>query len=106
MSLAFKPKIPDFFKASTRGEKIVPTPTPTPKPVQKRRQKREWTPEDLTLLTELRALALPHTVCGVILKRSAGDCAQAVHKRQLQRTIQTKRKALIAHAVEKHTDLP
>jgi hypothetical protein len=105
LSIVFTPKIPDFFIASTRKEKAVAanvTPKTKPKPARKRSQKREWTPEELSLLVELRALALPHTRCGLILKRRAGDCAQIVHKRQLQRAIQTKRKALIAGVLKEN----
>jgi hypothetical protein len=104
MSLAFKPKIPDFFKASMRKEKVEevkpkPKPKPKPAPTQKRRAKRAWTSEDLALLIELRALALPHTVCGAILKRKAADTAGAVHKHQLQKAIQVRRKILISEAL-------
>ena len=98
MSLMFKPKIPDFFKASTVKKEVVVVKVvkPKPKPKPSRRARRAWTSEDLALLIELRALALPHTRCGVILKRRAGDCAGAVHKHQLQRAIQARRKVLIA----------
>jgi len=98
MSLAFKPRIPEFFKSSTtkkkNAEAIKPKPVAKAKAPQ-RRKKRMWTPEDLTLLIELRALALPHTRCGAILKRTANDTANAVNKHQLHRAIQARRKVLI-----------
>jgi len=89
MSLVFKPKLPEQFNFASGKKQAM-----TPKTVKPRKSKA-WTNHDLNTLIELRALALPHVDCGIILKRQAADCSSAVHKHQLQRAIKARRKVLI-----------
>jgi len=104
MSLIFTPKIPDHFNFIEDEGKVTKVTKVTNKvtnKVTKVRPAKAWTGEDINTLIELRALALPHVDCGLVLKRRAADCSSAVHKHGLQQAIRTRRKAVIAAAIER-----
>lgn len=97
MSLAFKPKIPAFFSTSSLSPESSDSKKVTKSNVvvPRTRPAKPWTNKDLATLIELRALALPHVDCGLILKRRAADCSSAVHKHNLQLAIRARRKILV-----------
>jgi len=93
MSIIFKPNIPECFSFNEDSAVIKKV---TEGKATRRRKPKLWLPEELTMLVELRALAVPHRDIGLILKRRHDDCATAVNRHDLQLAIRIKRKQLIA----------
>lgn len=92
MSIIFKPNIPECFSFNNDSAVIKEV---TKVRASRRRKPKLWLPEELTMLVELRALAVPHRDIGLILKRRHEDCATAVNRHNLQLAIRIKRKQLI-----------
>jgi len=102
MSIIFKPKIPEFFADAPKPK------AKEPKVAKKRKGARswisielsksrtnrgsEWSPQELNILVDLRALAVPTLDCARLLKRSTVATRACIHTYDLYAAIKSKRK--------------
>jgi len=92
VSIIFKPKIPERFQGEVQKKKVVIKPPEPPKKVirnswisdtvavkVKKRKSPDWTPRDLNLLVDLRAMNVPIYDCSRILRRAESSVRACIH---------------------------
>jgi len=93
MSLIFKPKISDKYKAD-----------PLEKLTRSRKKRIPWNKADIEKLVALRAMHVPYKECEKLLNRTEGSCAVKLHFTGALAEIEAIRKKLINDIVGKDND--
>ena len=105
MSIVFKPKIPERFKGEVQKKRVVIKPVVPLRLIKnswisdevavksKSRKSPQWSPRDINLLVDLRAMQVPIYDCSRILRRSEASTRACIHAYDLYSGI--KRQKLI-----------
>jgi len=94
MSLVFIPKIKDKYKQRTPEGKIKVL----------SRKAKEWTKKDIEMLVNLRALNVPYTEVGAILRRKAETCSMKIHMNYLYGDVTAKRNEILDKLIGEYND--
>lgn len=91
MSIVFIPKIPERFQGEVQKKRVIVKPMAPIRPIRnswisdtvavkvKARKSPQWSPRDLNLLVDLRAMNVPIYDCSRILRRAEASVRACIH---------------------------